>query len=1151
MNHSTDNSIENQQDNNNSTDDLFTDHSPPKDRHESTIYESQSNSDLIPDDNNDQNGTETISNNSSSSSYSKMNVSLKMIPTTVTELPVEDSKDCSQSQSLNPNFSYSSTFRLRNYPEFQPPECNRFNSVDSLDSSSMMADNDSQTIPSLPPLERRTQSSEPESPRLCEDRENSFSQKISILGDDQNDQPKEVKQPPMMMRVSRNPNFMPHSLRLSQTRSAANSEEVNNKEIENRHPLPQGHPLPRLMVNTNPLSPTENAYTGLQNQGATCYMNSILQALYHLPIFRSLIYQMDNSNAKSDDENIPLNLQRLFAMMQLRIRPSVPTNELTKSFGWTDRETYMQHDIQEFCRIILDNLEKKMNKQPDLKDAISTLYRGEMRSRIEGVDVDYETTKNDYFYDLSMTVKDISSLEGSFSKYIEPEIINDYETGQYGKQQIRKSIEFLQFPPVLYIHLRRFEYDPQRQDMIKINSRFAYNESIDLSQFMADDTADPDDQIFDLFGVLVHHGGTYSGHYYAYLRTMADDDTWFMFNDSSVHEVPKEKAIETNFGGIDSSNSLMTMERSYSAYMLIYIRRSKIAEFYADVSDDQIPESAKEYVYEKKIEIERQIEERRRLENMISYTLFTDSNLQFNALKYKLKLQKPAPASIIQIDKDEPISNLYRKVQQETQAKSFCLYLYQPYAYSFELLQSDSSFELHLLQSNKLFMLTNCEEVFSEEEEEEEYFEDEEKILFFFYVYFKVPSKHSIRFWSSILLSRYQRISSLYSHFNRKFHQMPECIFHYDIANDNVDRLDFNRSINDYQFRNGNVLVFQTNHKVFEYFNTKDQSFIEEIYNEEEDDNEKEYQYLQQQKNIPFDKYMFYYKDIAQFKVTYGDKVVIIKVPLRIANFKFIDFILSIFKIYKMSTLVFYDSKNNHLPIYYDDQIIRESLYYVSKIDVHVLNQSIDAKQIASLTRFVYFSGSRVLKKHVAFLNNDANVDDLIDHYVNVRKKFSTKYQLVTFDFRSRLFEKQDGYNQLADLSGRIQIVVFNEEADQIQLCITKRAIKQLNLELDKRSEFNCFFQIFEQELFADTKRRLRKEFNIEANDENIIYELAFRTERDTENFLCLSDQDIIYDHLDYYHNILIIDAEKVAQNNELSFSHNLESRNDSIVIRN
>jgi ubiquitin carboxyl-terminal hydrolase 7 len=36
------------------------------------------------------------------------------------------------------------------------------------------------------------------------------------------------------------------------------------------------------------------------------------------------------------------------------------TTELTKSFGWDSLEAFNQHDVQEFNRVLQENLESKM-----------------------------------------------------------------------------------------------------------------------------------------------------------------------------------------------------------------------------------------------------------------------------------------------------------------------------------------------------------------------------------------------------------------------------------------------------------------------------------------------------------------------------------------------------------------------------------------------------------------------------------------------------------------------------------------------------------------------------------------------------------------------------------------------------------------------
>jgi ubiquitin carboxyl-terminal hydrolase 7 len=39
---------------------------------------------------------------------------------------------------------------------------------------------------------------------------------------------------------------------------------------------------------------------------------------------------------------------------------SCSTAALTKSFGWDHEQTFVQHDVLEFCRVLMDNLETKM-----------------------------------------------------------------------------------------------------------------------------------------------------------------------------------------------------------------------------------------------------------------------------------------------------------------------------------------------------------------------------------------------------------------------------------------------------------------------------------------------------------------------------------------------------------------------------------------------------------------------------------------------------------------------------------------------------------------------------------------------------------------------------------------------------------------------
>jgi len=68
-------------------------------------------------------------------------------------------------------------------------------------------------------------------------------------------------------------------------------------------------------------------YSGLVNQGATCYMNSLLQALYMTPEFREALYQwyyIESRDGKTYD-SVPLQLQKLFGALQLSQSRAVDT----------------------------------------------------------------------------------------------------------------------------------------------------------------------------------------------------------------------------------------------------------------------------------------------------------------------------------------------------------------------------------------------------------------------------------------------------------------------------------------------------------------------------------------------------------------------------------------------------------------------------------------------------------------------------------------------------------------------------------------------------------------------------------------------------------------------------------------------------------
>ena len=147
---------------------------------------------------------------------------------------------------------------------------------------------------------------------------------------------------------------------------------------------------------------------------------------------------------------------------------------------------------------------KETTKKPEslikLSDGLRTvpstkLIRGKLKNFVKCINVNFTSERIEDFYDLSMNVRGCKNLRESFEKYIEREKLdgdNKYMAEGHGLQDAEKGCAFVSFPPVLHLHLKRFEYDPIRDANVKINDRFEFDEEIDLAPYLEEDPGHPE-----------------------------------------------------------------------------------------------------------------------------------------------------------------------------------------------------------------------------------------------------------------------------------------------------------------------------------------------------------------------------------------------------------------------------------------------------------------------------------------------------------------------------------------------------------------------------------------------------------------------------------------------------------------------------------
>ncbi|XP_063320041.1 ubiquitin carboxyl-terminal hydrolase 17-like protein B isoform X2 [Pelmatolapia mariae] len=287
-------------------------------------------------------------------------------------------------------------------------------------------------------------------------------------------------------------------------------------------------------------------YHGLAKEGATCYLNSVLQVLFMTKDFREAVMRHSNENSQFIDQH----LKALFEDLQ---NHTAKTDAIIKKLGIDN--VYEQRDAAEYFEKILTLTSPQA----------SQIFHGMLAKKTTCCKCLTETDIDIPFWHLPLALVDSCTDTKGSEGYRVVDGIDDFfrmtelngENQMYcdqcaGKVDAITKDGMKNHPDVLLLLLKRFEFSYHDMSYVKISCAVEVQHTLQI----------PDSQRYELYAVVDHVGDLRSGLYSARIKIEEEHgDRWYHFNDAGVTELDYQPFQVDN------------TEKSESAYLLFYRKK--------------------------------------------------------------------------------------------------------------------------------------------------------------------------------------------------------------------------------------------------------------------------------------------------------------------------------------------------------------------------------------------------------------------------------------------------------------------------------------------------------------------------------------------------------------------------------------------------
>ena len=239
-----------------------------------------------------------------------------------------------------------------------------------------------------------------------------------------------------------------------------------------------------------------NGYCGIFNVGQVCYMNSMMQQFFNVPTLRYCLLSandefqedMQEHNGCTFDDNFLHQMMTMFGHLILSDRQCYVPTPLCYSFKSYDGErtnVREQKDAQEFLNVAFDRLETLL-KDTSQKYLLDNVFGGKTCEIKRCKNCGHTRKSSDVFFNLSLEVKNQSSVHDGLRKLTTPEIIGDWKCDECNtKTDLEKTTAIEECPNTLVVHLQRITFDFEVLRNVKYNDRIEFPNVLDLKPFSA------------------------------------------------------------------------------------------------------------------------------------------------------------------------------------------------------------------------------------------------------------------------------------------------------------------------------------------------------------------------------------------------------------------------------------------------------------------------------------------------------------------------------------------------------------------------------------------------------------------------------------------------------------------------------------------